>query len=132
MNIGRRIYYELATGNVILDTGERSGYVVPTTIDQDFENYAVLSLWNRESVGVLELEYGQFAADFASCNGFRVDVSGETPRLVFSYPDPQNPEAPPVYQKPLSEQIAELREENLTAFEAIAELYEMMLGGVTT
>ena len=130
MQIGRRIYYEIATGNVILDTGERQGAVVPTTIEQDFQTYAALAQRVPDTVGVLELEFGQYAEDFAACNGYRVDLSGETPKLVFSYPDPnQPPEAPPVYQKPLSEQIAELREENLTIMEAVAELYEMVVSG---
>ena len=127
MQIGRRIYYDKATGNVIVDTGERQGAVVPTTIEQDFQTYRALAERVPETVGVMELEFGQYAEDFAACNGYRVDVSGETPKLVFSYPNPNDPEAPPVYQKPLSDQIAELRAENLTAFEAIAELYEMFL-----
>jgi len=129
MQIGRRIYYDKQTGNVILDTGERQGAVVPTTIEQDFATYAALAQRVPETVGVLELEFGQYAQDFAACNGYRVDLSGETPTLVFSYPDPADPEAPPVYQKPLSEQIAELREENLTIMEAVAEVYEMLVGG---
>ena len=110
-----------------MDTGERQGAVVPTTIEQDFQTYRALAERVPETVGVMELEFGQYAEDFAACNGYRVDVSGETPKLVFSYPNPNDPEAPPVYQKPLSDQIAELRAENLTAFEAIAELYEMFL-----
>lgn len=130
MNIGRRIYYDKATGNIIVDTGERSGHVVPTTIEQDFATYKDLSERVPETVGVLELEFGQYAEDFAICSGYRVDVSGETPTLVFSYPDPnQPPEAPPVYQRSLSEQIAELREENLTIMEAVVEVYEMLVGG---
>jgi len=129
MQIGRKIYYDKLTGNVIVDTGERQGAVVPTTIEQDFQTYAALAERVPETVGVLELEFGQYAQDFAECSSYRVDVSGETPTLVFSYPDPSDPEAPPVYQRPLSEQIAEVRAENLTIMEAIAELYEMIVGG---
>jgi len=129
MQIGRRIYYDKQNGNVIVDTGERQGAVVPTTVEQDFATYAALAQRVPETVGVLELEFGQYAQDFAACNGYRVDLSGETPVLVFSYPDPADPGAPPVYQKPLSEQIAELREENLTIMEAVAEVYEMLVGG---
>jgi len=117
-------------GNVILDTGERQGDVVPTTIEQDFQTYQALAERVPETVGVLELQFGEYTEDFAACNGYRVDLSGETPKLVFSYPDPnQPPEAPPVYQRSLSEQIAEVRAENLTIMEAIAELYEMIVGG---
>lgn len=112
MQIGRRIYYELSTGNIILDTGERQGAVVPTTIEQDFQTYRALAERVPETVGVLELEFGQYAQDFAECSGYRVDVSGETPVLVFSYPDPNDPEAPPVYRKPLSEEINDLKAQN--------------------
>lgn len=47
MEIGRRIYYDLANGNIIIDVGERSGDIVPTTIDQDIETYIALSERNR-------------------------------------------------------------------------------------
>jgi len=129
MKIGRRIYYDKQTGNVIVDTGERQGDVVPTTVEQDFQTYRALAERVPETVGVLELQFGEYAADFAACNGYRVDVSGETPTLVFSYPDPNEPEAPPVFQKPLLVRLEELREENLTIMEAIAELYEMVVSG---
>lgn len=125
MKIGRRIYYELATGSVIVDTHERSGHVVPTTVEQDFQSYAALAERVPATVGVMELEYGQYAQDFESCSGYMVDVSGDEPKLVFSYPDPEQPEAPPVYRKPLSEELAETKQ-------AIAELTIMLaqMGGV--
>jgi len=126
LNIGRRIYYDKATGNIIVDTGERSGHVVPTTIEQDFATYKDLSERVPETVGVLELQFGQYAEDFAACHGYRVDVSGETPTLVFSYPDPSNPEAPPVYRKPLSEEVAELKQRQELMQAALDEL---ILGG---
>lgn len=124
LQIGRRIYYDKATGNVLVDTGERVGFVVPTTIEQDFQTYVALSERVPETVGVLELEYGQYAQDFAECNGYRVNP--ETQQIEFSYPDPNDPEAPLVYQKPLSEEIAETKQ-------AIAELTillaQMQMGG---
>lgn len=127
MKIGRKIYYDLATGNVIVDTGERSGHVVPTTVEQDFQSYAALAERMPETVGVLELEYGQYAQDFAACNGYRVDVSGAEPELVFSYPDPEDPDEPPVYQKPLSEIVAE-QDVRLADLEIM--MADLILGGV--
>lgn len=112
MQIGRRIYFEKATGNVLVDTGEREGFVMPTTVEQDIEVYKALSERNRETFDYIELEYGQYAQDFIECNGYRVNP--ETKQLEFSYPNPSNPEQQePVYKKPLSEQISEL--ENATA-----------------
>ena len=112
--IGRKIYYDKATGNVLVDTGEMMGAVVETTVDQDFETYQALKERVRDTVGVIQLEYGQYAQDFAQCNGYRVNP--ETLELEFSYPDPNVTEPQePVYQKPLTEQLKETQQ-------AVAEL----------
>lgn len=108
--IGRKIYYELATGNAILDTGERKGDVIETTVEQDISIYTVLTERNRDTFDYIELEYGQYAQDFAECNGYRVDVA--TKSLQFSYPDPNQPTADPIYIKPLTEQVTDLQAQN--------------------
>ncbi|WP_020615734.1 hypothetical protein [Paenibacillus daejeonensis] len=126
MDIGRRIYYELSTGNVLVDTGERSGDVVETTQEQDFASYTALAERVPETVGLLELEYGELAEDFAQASGYRVDL--ETGNLIFSYREPGE-ETPPVYRPPLSQQVEELQAQNLMLMEVVADLYEMMLGG---
>ena len=123
MNIGRKIFYELATGNIILDTGERSGGVIETTIQQDFESFFALKDRVPSTVGCLQLEYGQYAQDFAACNGFRVDVSGDTPSLLFSYPDPDAPDDPPIYQPPLSIKVSEQEQRIADVELALADLF---------
>lgn len=64
--IGRKLYYELATGNPILDTGERQGCVVETTEAQDFQLYAALQPYQQSAVGVLQLNFGDYAQNFAT------------------------------------------------------------------
>lgn len=126
MKIGRKIYYEIPTGNIIVDTGERQGFVRETTTGQDIQTYKELSERNRDTFDVIELEYGQYAQDFAECNGYRVNT--ETEESEFSYPDPNAPEDEPVYQKPLSEQINELEEKT---DQAIMELTMILaMGGM--
>ncbi|MDF2925877.1 MAG: hypothetical protein K0R57_4791 [Paenibacillaceae bacterium] len=121
MRIGRRIYYELESGCIIQDTGERSGSVIETTVEQDYRIYAALIARVPETVGMLQLEYGEYAEDFMACNGFRVDVSGDVPVLVFNYPDPTKPKEPPIYQVPLSQRL----EQQLTDIQlALVESYE--------
>lgn len=125
MQIGRKIYYDLETGNIIIDTGERSGSVVETTVEQDFVTYAALAERVPSTVGCLQLDYGEFAQEFAECNGYWVDVSSETPSLLFSYPNPEQPEEPFVYRKPLSEQVQE-QEQRLADVElALADLFTL-------
>ena len=113
--IGRKIYYDKATGNVIVDTKEHSGFVIKTTKEQDFETYVQLSERNPETVGLLELEYGQYAVDFDDVLAKKGDyrVNPETNELEFWYPDPNDPEQPPVFQRPLSEEVEELKQENI-------------------
>ncbi|MEK4882282.1 MULTISPECIES: hypothetical protein [Paenibacillus] len=103
MEIGRKIYYEKATGNVLVDTGERSGNVVETTREQDFKVYKALAARVEDTVGLIELEYGEYKQDFMECSGYRVNI--ETGELEFSYldlnVDPEQPQEP-MYQAPLN------------------------------
>jgi len=118
----RKIYYDKATGNVIYSYLLR-GYFIEPTEEQDFMNSLELQKRDRETVGLLRLDGDEYAQDFAECNGYRVNP--ETLQIEFSHPDPNEPEAPPVYRKPLSEEIAETKQ-------AIAELTILIaqLGGV--
>lgn len=140
MQIGKKIYYDKLTGNVILITPEMQGEVRGTTIEEDFQIYKVLSERNPETVGVIQLEFGQYAQDFMICTGYHVNV--ETGQIEFSYPDPnQTTPQEPVYQQPLSEQmqttaqtIAQLTLENAdlkTQLQTLAQtIATMQLGGV--
>lgn len=106
MKVGRKIFYD-KLGNIIINTGERQGSVVSTTIEQDIVSYTALSERNRETFDVLELPFGAYAQDFAECNSYRVNPV--TKKLEFSYPDPNEPETPPVYRESLSEEIKNLK-----------------------
>lgn len=65
MEIGRKIYFDKATGNVLQDCGERQGWVVETTQDQDFQSYASLQPYQQSAVGMIQLAYGQFSDNFS-------------------------------------------------------------------
>ena len=117
MKVGRKIYYELQTGDVVLVVPEKfSG--IQTTKEQDFAMYETLSIRNPETVGVIQLEYGQYSSDFQTCSAVRVDVA--TGNLLFNYP---------VFEQPLSVTVAQ----NQTLNQQVADL-EMaiaaLMGGV--
>ena len=98
--IGRKIYYELQTGDVVLVVPEKfSG--IETNKEQDFAMYEALSIRNPETVGVIQLEYGQYSSDFQTCSAVRVDL--ETGNLLFNYP---------IFEQPLSVAVNALRTEN--------------------
>lgn len=117
--IGRKIFYDKVTGEIIVDTGERSGDVVETTIEYDISVYKELAERVRDTFDVIQLEYRQYAEDFANCTGYIVDV--ETKELIFSY-DGGTEEVPPVFQKPLTDKVKELESQVSTQEQAIAEL----------
>ncbi|SLJ98092.1 MULTISPECIES: hypothetical protein [unclassified Paenibacillus] len=126
MNIGRRIYYDKSTGEVLLNTGERSGNVVETTIDQDFSTYTALLDRSRDSVGVIQLEYGEYSSDFTE-GGIVSRINLETLKPLFTYPDPSQPEVPTDPQKPLSEEIKEVKERQDIMQDALDAL---LMGGM--
>jgi hypothetical protein len=70
--IGRRIYFDIATGNVLVDTGDRAGDLIPTTVEYDLQSYAVLAERVPNTVGCLQLEYGEDSDKFAQYQ-YRVD-----------------------------------------------------------
>lgn len=108
--IGRRIYFDKETGNIIQETGEKQGDVVETTVDQDISAFTSLSERNRDTFDYIELPFGANAQDFVECNSYRVNPT--TKALEFSYPDPNQPTATPVYVKPLTEQVSDLQSQN--------------------
>lgn len=129
LEIGRRIYFEIETGNVIIDIGERQGSVLPTTSEHDITTYKALAERVVGTFAYIELTFGQLAQDFAECNGYRINVDkiSKLPfeegykALEFSYPNPNNPEAPLVYERPLSEQILELSLKQFETNQVLAE-----------
>lgn len=101
----RRLYYDKQTGNIVLDYSFRGGsYTIPT-VEQDFNSYTNLKNRAVDTVGYIEFNYGEYEQDFAECNGYRVNPT--TLGLEFSYPTEGEQPQEPVYQKPLSVQVAE-------------------------
>lgn len=100
--VGRKIYYELSTGDVILITPEKhSENAICTTKEQDFQIYDVLAARSPDSVGVIQLEYGQYQAEFQSARSVKVDT--ETKEILFEYPR---------FDPPLITQVNNLKREN--------------------
>lgn len=75
MEIGRKIYFELNTGNVILVRESRTGSVVDTTKEQDFANYTALTQYQLNAVGEIQLEYGIQAEANLSKYPCRIDIA---------------------------------------------------------
>lgn len=129
--VGRRLYYDKITGNVILNRHEMVGFVKELSIEEEIEIYKELSERNRESFDVIQLEYGQYAQDFTECNGYRINVDDKT--IEFSYPNDNEEPIEPVYQAPLSEQVEELKKDKQLLqikVDALSNQNEMIEGAI--
>lgn len=125
MKIGRKIYYDKLTGEVIVDTGERQMAVIPTTVEQDIDTYTALTKRNRDSFDVIDLSFGAYSRDFVECNGYRVNV--ETKTIEFNYPDPTNPNAEITYVPSLSEELSKVKQELAETNASLLEILEMVV-----
>ncbi|MGE8079010.1 hypothetical protein [Peribacillus loiseleuriae] len=110
MNIGRMIFYDIVTGEKIVDTGQWENVMVKKTVEQQILTYKELSERNRDTFDVLELPFGAYAQDFRE--GILIGVDLEKKMPIFEYPNPEEPNIPIVPDKPLTDQIAELKAEN--------------------
>lgn len=125
MQIGAKIYYEKQTGNVILTCGDMQGFIVESSFDEDFETYSVFKKYNKEQVGCIQLEFGELDKLLIEhkANTYRVDISQNPHKLVFSYINHENEEVEPpkTIEEIIDEKIKEAKSENALG---IAELYE--------
>src|SRR5690554_103709 len=130
MNVGRTIFFDKETGEILVDTLEKKGFTSYREPIYYIERYKALSERNRETFDYIELEYGQYAQDFSECNGYRVNP--ETKELEFSYPDPNEEEQQePVYQKPLSMELKETKQAVADTNALVLELLEVItMGGI--
>ena len=140
MEIGRKIFFDILTGNIIFDTGEREGSAVETTAEHDIATFSTLSERNRETFGVLELPFGAYASDFSEGRLIGVDLVTNEP--IFSYPNPNEPIEPIIEQIPMSTQIESLEAtfmyDSMMKDMAIEEsnnqqadlMYQLMMNGV--
>lgn len=111
MQIGTKIYYDKATGNVIQEIGERSGDVVETSIEEDFEAYASLAERVTDTVDMVQFIFGVHEADYLA-GGVITRIDLETAEPLFTYPDPTEPETPQEPRPALSKQVETLMQDN--------------------
>ena len=138
--IGTKIYYCLLTGNVIKIIGDVMGYVKETSFDEDIEIYTELKERGKDSIGLLQFEYGEYPKLSKNSTGVMVDL--ETKELIFSYEELPTPPQEPTEIEVIQEKISILEAENeklkveqeqqneeiLVNMLANTEMFEMILG----
>lgn len=119
MNIGAKIYYDKLTGNVIVNTGERSGNVVETTTEQDFAVYSELSERVVDTVGMIQLGYGSHSSDFLA-GGIITKVDLNTLKPLFTYPETS--EEPTEPKPSLSQEVEDIKKRQDLMQQALDDL----------
>ena len=98
---GSRVYYLKENGNVVFKTGQAEGWVIEITPEQDWEIYAELKKYTKESLDYIQLQYDEFKTEFAECTSYRVNM--DTKQLEFDYtpvpPSPEVPVAPSLHER---------------------------------
>lgn len=138
LSVGRKVYYEISTGDVILIVPEKNAInAINTTKDQDFLMFDVLQARDKDQVEVIQLKYGEKRVEFEQCVSVKVDI--ETKEIHFQYPkfEPspakkidqlQNENADLIFQNAMQDMsIKTLQDENA---ELMFRLANIELGGI--
>ena len=75
MNVGRRLYFDKVTGELIVDTGERSGDVLPHDVNRDFALLPELKGKLLDDVVYTDLEFGDRKEEFTQMHKITLDVT---------------------------------------------------------
>ena len=122
--IGTKIYYCLLTGNVIKIIGDMMGYVKETSFNEDIEIYKELKERDRDSIGLLQFNYGEYPKLSKNSTGVVVDL--ESKELIFTYEElPQEPQEPTELEI-MQNEIKALKEELTQIQTSIASLTSLI------
>ena len=118
--IGTKLYYCTITGNVIKIIGDMQGYVKETTFSEDIEIYSELKERDRESIGLLQFNYGEYLKLSQNSSGVIVDL--ETKELIFSYEELPTPPQEPIWEEEIEKKISILEAENQALREELTQI----------
>ena len=125
--IGTKVYYCLLSGNVIQIIGDMQGYVKATSFDEDYEIYTELKERDKETIGLLQFNYGEYPKLSQGSTGVMVNL--ETKELIFSYDElPQLPQEPTEIEI-MQDKISQLEEEINKLKNSINEMNLAILKG---
>ena len=103
--VNGKIYYNNVTGDVLVIVNQNEGvWIRETTFAQDVATYPQLKEIDKNVIGVLKLEWNQYAEDFATQRPVKV-VNGRIQWQPNPPPDVQPSE------KPFSEKLADAEKE---------------------
>lgn len=81
--IATKIYYLIATGEVLTITSEMQGSVESTTKEQDMNLYEQLKNYTIDEVDFIELEYGTLAETFNNAKSYKVNLKSKQLEVIY-------------------------------------------------
>lgn len=104
-----KIYYCKVTGKVIRIMCNMFN-VKNTTFDEDYSSYKDLNERVKETIGLIQIEYGQYAILSKNSTGVMVDL--ESKELIFTYEEIPQPPQEPTWEEQVDNKISILQEQN--------------------
>ena len=120
IQLGTKIYFCLVSGIVIKIIGDMQGYVKETSFDEDIEIYVELKERDKDVIGLLQFEYGEYPKLSKGSTGVMVDL--ETKELIFSYEELPTPPQEPTEIEIMQEKISILECENKALREELTQI----------
>ena len=108
MGLGRKIYFNNVTGEVILITSQIDKYYKETSFEEDYNFYMQFRNYDKDVIDCIKLEYGEHDNEFSSKVCSKVDLS--TKELIFE-DNPQSEDGINRFDM-LENKISILEEEN--------------------
>lgn len=124
--LGRRFFWIKSSGNIVAQRYDMSAGV-ESTKEEDFAVYIELKPYDPDAIEMTTFEPGQYKEEFEKASDWRFNP--ETGTIEFLYLDPTDPELPPVFQPPLTAQVAELKSETAALNLAIIDVWETLAAG---
>ena len=118
MGLGRKIYFNNNTGEIILITSQIDKHYIETTFEEDYNFYLQFRNYDKNVVDCIQLEYGEYDNEFNSkvCNKVNLDTKG----LIFE--DREDREEDFNKFDMLEKKISILEEENQALKEEITQI----------
>lgn len=124
--LGRRFFWVKSTGNIVAQRGEMAAGI-ESTKEEDFAVYVELKPYDPDAIEMTTFDPGQYAEEFETASSWRFNP--DTGEIEFAYPDPNAPTDPPVFQPPLTQQVAGLKSETAALNLAIIDVWETLAAG---
>lgn len=84
MKINSKVYYLIATGDVLVSTGEVETDGTPNTKEKDMLIYKSLQDKNIHEVDFIELEFGTMSATFRNSKSYYVDSKSKKLKVEYN------------------------------------------------